>query len=74
MAREKLLALIKTFIQQGGFETQINVVDPDVLIDADKHPENYPDLLVRIGGYSDFFARLSPGMRQEVIMRTQTEL
>ena len=73
-AREKLLALIKTFIQQGGFETQINVVDPDVLIDADKHPENYPDLLVRIGGYSDFFTRLSPGMRKEVIMRTQNEL
>ena len=73
-AREKLLALIKTFIQQGGFETQINVVDPEVLIDADKHPEAYPDLLVRIGGYSDFFARLSPGMRKEVIMRTQNEL
>ncbi len=73
-AREKLLALIRAFIQMGGFETQINVVDADTLIEADRHPEAYPSLLVRIGGYSDYFARISPEMRKEIIMRTQSEL
>lgn len=73
-ARQKLLALVQTFLRRGGFETQINVVDSQTLVEADRHPEDYPDLMVRIGGYSDYFARLSPKMRQEIIMRTQNEI
>ncbi len=65
-----MLAIIKTYLKRGGFETQINVVDNDTLIKAQKNPEQYKDLIVRIGGYSDYFVRLSPQMQAEVILRT----
>lgn len=63
--------LVKTYIARGGFEMQINVVDKQTLEDAVQHPENYKDLVVRIGGYSDYFTRLSPEMQKEVILRTE---
>ena len=63
--------LVLTFLRRGGFETQINVVDADTLRKAREHPEQYRDLVVRIGGYCDYFARLSPEMQDEVIMRTE---
>lgn len=62
--------LLRTFIQRGGFEMQINVVDNDTLKKAQKDPESYRDLVVRIGGYSDYFVNLSPEMQAEVILRT----
>jgi pyruvate-formate lyase len=67
----KLKYLILTFLRRGGFETQINVMDQDILREAQKNPENYRDLIVRIGGYSDYFTRLSPEMQAEVILRTE---
>ena len=67
---QKLLALIKTYIARGGFELQINVVDSETLEKARQAPENYRDLVVRIGGYSDYFVKLSPEMQAEVILRT----
>ncbi len=69
-ARKKLEQLIDTFIQCGGFETQINILDADKLKAAQLHPEEYRDLVVRIGGYTDYFTGLSPEMQAEVIMRT----
>jgi formate C-acetyltransferase len=69
--RERLGDLVLTFLRRGGFETQINVVDADRLLAAREHPEDYRDLVVRIGGYTDYFVRLSPGMQDEVIRRTQ---
>ncbi len=63
--------IVKTYIARGGFEMQINVVDKATLEDAVKHPGNYRDLVVRIGGYSDYFTRLSSHMQQEVILRTE---
>ncbi|MHB1355482.1 MAG: pyruvate formate lyase family protein [Anaerolineae bacterium] len=65
-----LRSLIGTFIQRGGFEIQINVVDKDTLLAAQSHPEQYRDLVVRIGGYSDYFVGLSPRMQEEIILRT----
>ena len=70
----KIVGLIKTFIQRGGFELQINVVDKDTLINAKNEPENYRDLVVRIGGYSDYFVKLTKGMQDEVILRTEHEI
>ena len=64
-------ALIKTYLQRGGFELQINVTDKKMLQEAVKNPEQYRDLVVRIGGYSDYFTRLSAEMQQEVILRTE---
>lgn len=63
-------ALIKTYLARGGFEVQINVVDNEILKKAQKDPESYRDLVVRIGGYSDYFVRLSAQMQAEVILRT----
>jgi len=66
-----LKSLIKTYLSRGGFEIQINITDKATLEDAVKNPENYKDLVVRIGGYSDYFVRLSPQMQEEVILRTE---
>jgi formate C-acetyltransferase len=66
----KVQELILTFLRRGGFETQINVVDQAVLLEARQHPEKYADLVVRIGGYTDYFVRLNPEMQDEVIART----
>ncbi len=68
---DSLRDLLLTFLRRGGFETQINVVDTKTLKKAKAHPEDYRDLVVRIGGYTDYFARLSPQMQDEVIMRTE---
>lgn len=68
---DRLQDLALTFLSRGGFETQINVVDAQVLKDAQAHPEQYRDLVVRIGGYTDYFTRLSPEMQAEVILRTE---
>ena len=64
-------ALVKTYLARGGFEIQINVTDRETLERARVHPEEYADLVVRIGGYSDYFVRLSPTMQEEVILRTE---
>jgi formate C-acetyltransferase len=69
--RTRLRDLVVTFLRRGGFETQVNVVDADVLEAARRAPEAYRDLVVRIGGYTDYFVRLSPQMQAEVILRTE---
>ena len=63
--------LVKVYMQRGGFELQINVTDKAVLENAVKNPEAYRDLVVRIGGYSDYFVKLSPQMQQEILLRTE---
>ena len=70
-SREKLTALIKTFMKRGGFELQVNVVDRETLEKARETPELYRDLVVRIGGYSDYFTRLSKSMQSEIIQRAE---
>ena len=67
----RLQDLVVTFLERGGFETQVNVIDARVLKAAQESPENYRDLVVRIGGYTDYFTRLTPEMQAEVIMRTE---
>jgi trans-4-hydroxy-L-proline dehydratase len=67
----RLQDLVVTFLERGGFETQVNVVDASILRAAQQNPEFYRDLVVRIGGYTDYFTRLAPEMQAEVIMRTE---
>ncbi|MFA6109746.1 MAG: pyruvate formate lyase family protein [Candidatus Latescibacterota bacterium] len=67
----RLRDLILTYLRRGGFETQINVVDHQTLKLAQENPEAHRDLVVRIGGYTDYFTRLSPEMQAEVILRTE---
>jgi formate C-acetyltransferase len=71
---EKLMALVRTYLERGGFEIQINVVDRETLLRARAEPEAYRDLVVRIGGYSDYFVKLSPGMQEELILRTEFQI
>ena len=68
---EGLKALILTYLRRGGFEVQVNVVDGETLVAARADPEAYRDLIVRIGGYADYFTRLSPEMQDELILRTE---
>ena len=63
--------IIETFLKRGGFEIQINVIDKETLEKARINPEAYRDLVVRIGGYSDYFVKLSENMQAEVILRTE---
>ena len=70
-SEENLLALIKTYIARGGFQVQVNSVDAETLRDALKNPDNHRDLVVRIGGYSDYFVGLKPNMQQEILLRTE---
>ncbi|MBN1352179.1 hypothetical protein JXJ21_22465 [candidate division KSB1 bacterium] len=67
----RLRDLIITFLRRGGFEVQINVVDAGTLRKARKNPEQYHDLVVRIGGYTDFYTRLSTEMQEEILLRTE---
>jgi formate C-acetyltransferase len=71
---DTMKSLIKAFILRGGFEIQINVTDRSLLLEARQNPEEHRDLVVRIGGYSDYFTRLSPQMQDEVILRTEHKI
>lgn len=69
--RMLLANIIRTFMKKGGLELQVNSVDRATLEDALVHPEAHRDLIVRIGGYSDYFVRLAPVLKQEIIDRTE---
>jgi len=68
--KKTLRALTEGYFRKGGMQMQITCVNHADLLDAREHPERYPNLIVRIGGYSEYFARLSPKLQQTVIERT----
>lgn len=68
--RSKVRAMLNVYFQNGGQEIQINCVDTEMLRAAQKNPEEYRDLVVRIAGFSEFFVNLSPAMQEEIINRT----
>ena len=68
---DSLETLLLTYLRRGGFEAQVNVVDAETLKAARATPELYRDLVVRIGGYCDYFTRLSLEMQDELILRTE---
>ena len=73
--REKLILLMRTFFNRlEGFHVQYNVVSRNTLLDAQKHPENYRDLIVRVAGYSAFFNVLSKQTQDDIIERTEQVL
>lgn len=65
-----LTSLIRTYFNRGGMQVQINVLDPQVLIEARKNPGLHPNLLVRVSGYSAYFNDLTPELKDEIIRRT----
>ena len=68
--RDKFIALLKTYFKLGGMQTQINVLDNKVLVDAKKHPENYRDLIVRIWGFSTYFVEIPEKFQDHIIARS----
>ena len=71
--RENVLRLVKTYMDNDGYHIQFNVLDTNIMRDAQKHPEKYADLVVRVAGFSAFFTRLHKGVQDEIIARTEQQ-
>ncbi len=65
--------LIRSYFRLNGHHIQFNVVTADTLRDAQKHPEKYRDLIVRVAGYSDYFNDLGEALQNEIIRRTEQD-
>ena len=70
---KKLGSLIRTYFKFGGHHIQFNIVDTATLLDAQQHPDQYRDLLVRVAGYSDYFNDMTEQLQNEIIARTENE-
>lgn len=70
---ENLKDLIRAYFLMDGHHIQFNVVNSDMLRDAQAHPENYNDLIVRVAGYSDYWNNLTDALQDEIILRTEQE-
>jgi formate C-acetyltransferase len=68
---DALVALIRSYFELDGHHIQFNVVDTETLRKAQKNPELYRDLIVRVAGYSDYFCDLSEALQNEIIDRTE---
>jgi formate C-acetyltransferase len=66
-----LLHLVRSYFKLDGHHVQFNVVGADTLREAQKHPQQYRDLIVRVAGYSDYFVDLSTALQEEIIKRTE---
>jgi pyruvate-formate lyase len=65
----KVAMLVQTFVRLGGQQLQINSINADVLLDAREHPERYPNLIVRVWGWSGYFCELAPEYQNHIIDR-----
>lgn len=72
-SRKKIISMIRTFFSKDGEQIQFNVTDSEVLRDAQKNPEQYSDLMVRVSGYSALFTSLGVSCQNDVINRTEVE-
>ncbi|MGF7146252.1 formate C-acetyltransferase [Anaerotaenia torta] len=68
---ENFVALLRTYFDQKGSHMQFNVVSRDTLLDAQKNPQNYKNLVVRVAGYSAIFTSLSRSLQDDIIERTE---
>ena len=66
---EKVEALIRSHFDMGGTMVNVNVLNRELLEEANKNPEDHPDLIVRVTGFSAYFSSLSPELRQYVVDR-----
>ena len=70
---KKFASFIRTYFKFGGHHIQFNIVDTETLLDAQKHPDLYKDLLVRVAGYSDYFNDMTEQLQNEIIARTEND-
>ncbi len=68
---EHMANLVRAYFNMDGHHIQFNVIDKGILLDAQKNPQNYKDLIVRVAGYSDHFHNLSKALQDEIIGRTE---
>ena len=68
--RQKLVSLIRAYFSMNGMHIQFNILSPEKLVEAQKHPEKYRSLVVRVAGYSAFFVELDKDIQDEIISRT----
>lgn len=68
---QNFVSFIRTFFDKKGMHMQFNVVSREILLDAQKHPENYKTLVVRVAGYSALFTTLSRSLQDDIISRTE---
>ncbi len=69
--KEKVAMLVKTFVALGGHQVQLNAINRDTLLDAQKHPEKYPNLIVRVWGWSGYFNELDVCYQNHIIKRLE---
>ena len=74
VGRLALKNILKTYFRRGGMQVQFNVLDPSILLRARDNPDAYPNLLVRVSGYSAYFNDLTPEMKDEIIQRTSISI